>query len=73
MNTAIASRRQELADRIMRIEEEKSLEQLEEMLQSIELRERVEESMRAIERGDVIALEEFHKRNVEWLRENATK
>jgi hypothetical protein len=73
MNTAIALRRQELADRIMRIAEEKSLEQLEETLQSIELRERVEESMRAIERGDVIALEEFHKRNVEWLRENATK
>lgn len=73
MSTVIASRRKELAARILRIEEEGVLDQLEETLVRIEMRERVEESMRAAERGEVTRLEDFHKENVQWLRENATK
>ena len=73
MTTAIAARRQELAARVLCIEQEKFLDRLEEALVDIEMRERVEESMQAIDRGDVISLDDFHRSNLEWLKENATK
>lgn len=73
MSTAIASRRQELAARILKIEQDRVLDMLEETLVRLEMKERVEESVKAAERGEVIALEDFHRENVQWLLKNATK
>lgn len=73
MSPAIATRKQELADRIMRIEHGKVLDQVEELLLKLEMQARHDESVDAINRGEVVPLEEFHRGNLEWLAKESTK
>ena len=42
-------------------------------VQAREMRRRADESLQAIEKGEVVSLEEFSKQNKKWLRKNATK
>jgi len=70
MSTATITRRKRLAERIMQIDQDKVLDELEELLIGIEMRARVEESMRDIERGDVMTFEEFRRRSKQWLKDN---
>jgi len=57
----------------MRIDQAKFLDQVEELLLSLEMQARHDESMEAIKNGDVVTLEEFHKGNLEWLKAKAMK
>lgn len=68
MSIATITRRKRLAERIMQIDQDKVLDELEDLLVGIEMRARVEESMRDIELGNVMTLEEFHRSNREWLK-----
>ncbi len=57
MSTAIALRKQELAERIMQIEQEKFPDQIDEILLSMKKQTRVCESVAELERGMGISLE----------------
>jgi len=70
MSIATITRRKRLAERIMQIDQDKVLDELEELLIGIEMRARVEESMRDIERGDVMTFEEFRRRSKQWIKDN---
>lgn len=67
---ASVSRRQQLADRVMQVERESTLREVEELLIRAEMQARHEESMEAIRNGDVMTAKEFRQSNSEWLREN---
>jgi hypothetical protein len=68
MGTVTTTRKQELADRIMRIEQGKFLDQVEELLLTLEMQARVDQSMAEIERGEGISLEK-HRTNAEaWIK-----
>lgn len=68
MGTVTTTRKQELADRIMRIEQGKFLDQVEDLLLTLEMQARVDQSMAEIERGEGISLEK-HRTNAEaWIK-----
>jgi len=73
MNTAIASRRQELADRIMRIEEEKFLDRIDDLLAGIEMQARVDASMEELERGEGMDLDTHRSNAVAWIQAQRTR
>jgi len=68
MSTAIITRKQELAERLLQVEKIQILDEINEILIKAEMQARVEESERDIEAGNVMTLEEFHRRNREWLK-----
>ena len=73
MSTAIASRRKELAARILRIEHEQFLDRIDELLVRIEMQASVDASVAELERGEGIDLG-THRANAEaWIRAHATK
>lgn len=67
---ASVSRRQQLADRLMQVERESTLREVEELLIRAEMQARHEESMEAVRNGDVLTASEFRESNRQWLREN---
>lgn len=73
MSTIIAARRQELAERIMQIDQERFLDQIDEMLVSIEMQARVDESVAELERGEGISLDTHRSNAVAWIRAQRTK
>ena len=66
--TKTLSRRQQLADRLMQVDRESILSQVDELLTRAEMQARHEESMEAIRNGDVMTAKEFRQSNSEWLR-----
>jgi predicted transcriptional regulator len=70
MSPAIATRKQELADRLMRINQAEFLNQVEELILRAEMQARVDESLDDIENGCVLTLEQFKKGTEEWMRAN---
>jgi len=69
-STETLSRRQQLADRLMQVESESILREVDELLTRAEIQARHEESMEAIRNGDVITASEFRESKRQWLREN---
>lgn len=70
MRTAIITRKQELAERLLQVEKPQILDEIDEILVKAEMQARVEESLRDIEKGNVMTIEEFRSRSKKWLREN---
>ena len=63
-----------LISRFIKLKEERAINQLELAITQLEMDERTEESMQAIENGDVISLTEFKAEAEEWLnRKRSTK
>jgi len=73
MSTVIASRKQELAERIMHIDQEKFLDQIDEILMKAEMQARVDESVAELERGEGITLETHRSNAAAWIEVHRTK
>jgi len=57
----------------MRVGNQETLEQVEELLVRVEMESRAKESLRAIEENDVVSLIDFGKKNQSWLQKKSTK
>lgn len=64
----IATKKQNLIDRLMKVGAEKTLDSVDAVLVQAEMVARAEESMEAIRKGNVISLEQFSKNTKEWLK-----
>lgn len=62
-----------IIQRVMKIDSKSSLERIEELLIREEMQRRADESIAAIEKGEVVSLEEFAKSNQEWLKQRNIK
>lgn len=62
-----------LIDRLMRMSDTSALEKLERLVIQIEMESRAEESLKAIDEGDVLSIDEFRNDNKQWLRKRYTK
>lgn len=69
----VEKRKLELIKRVMKVENSSTLTRLEELFIQAEMEARAEESLEAIQRGEVMTIEEFGKSNQEWLAKVSTK
>ncbi len=73
MRTATITRRKRLAERIMQIDQNKVLDQIDEILLSMEMQTRVDESVAELERGEGITLETHRSNAAAWIEAHRTK
>ncbi len=69
----ISTKKLDLIERVMQIREESILKNYEDLLTQAELQSRTDESIKAIQVGEVISIDEFNNSNKKWLKKNATK
>ena len=62
-----------LIDRLMKVKEASTLQRMEKLITQAEMESRAEESLKAIDNGDVLSMNEFSKENKEWLKKKHTK
>ena len=62
-----------LIDRLMRVQEVSTLQRMEKLITQAEMESRAEKSLEAIEKGDVLSMDEFGKENRQWLKKKYTK
>ncbi len=62
-----------LIDRLMRVHEVSTLQRMEKLITQAEMESRAEKSLEAIEKGDVLSMDEFSKENRQWLKKKYTK
>ena len=62
-----------LIERLMRVRKQETLALVEDILVRAEMEARASESEEAIEKGDVVSLDEFTKKNQAWLKKRASK
>ncbi len=62
-----------LIDRLMRVQEASTLQRMEKLITQAEMESRAEESLKAIDKGDVLSMDEFRKENRQWLKKKYTK
>ena len=70
---SIEAKKLDLIERLMQVREEAVLKHYEDLLIQAELQARSEESLNAIEKGEVVSLDAFKNSNKEWIRKNATR
>ncbi|MBE7441380.1 MAG: hypothetical protein KF732_01010 [Flavobacteriales bacterium] len=70
---SIETKKLVLIERLMQIKEEGILQQYEKLLKQAHLQYRAEESIKAIEDGQLISLNSFQSNNAEWLNNKASK
>jgi len=69
----LSERKLRLIERLMRVRSQAVLEQLDELLIRAEMESRAEESLKAIDTNDVVALDDFTQNNQSWLKKRASK
>jgi hypothetical protein len=62
-----------LIDRLMRVKEASTLQRMEKLITQAEMESRAEKSLKAIDKGDVLSMDEFSKENKQWLKKKYTK
>ena len=62
-----------LIDRLMKTQKTSTLKRMDELLTQAEMESRAEESLEAIEKGDVLSMDEFRKKNRQWREKRFTK
>lgn len=62
-----------LINRLMKVNEVSTLERMEKLITQVEIESRAEKSLKAINEGDVISMDEFSKENRQWLKKKHTK
>jgi hypothetical protein len=62
-----------LIDRLMRVHEVSTLQRMEKLITQVEMESQAEKSLEAIEKGDVLSMDEFSKENRQWLKKKYTK
>lgn len=63
----------ELIDRLMKISEASTLKKVEKLMIQVEMESRAEASMKAIDEGDVLSIDEFKKENQQLLKKKHTR
>ena len=69
----IETKKLSLIERLMKVKRAVVLNELDEILQKAEMEARARESLKDIEEGNVISLEQFAKNNRAWFQEQRTK
>ena len=69
----LSEKKLNLIERLMRVRKQEILEQLEELLIRAEMESQADESLKAIEKDDVVALDDFAKNNQSWIKKKALK
>ena len=69
----LSEKKLSLIERVMRVRKQEILEQLEDLLIRAEMESRADESLKAIEKNDVVALDDFTKNNQSWIKKKAIK
>ncbi len=69
----LSEKKLSLIERLMRVRKQEILEQLEDLLIRAEMESRADESLKAIEKNDVVALDDFTKNNQSWIKKKAIK
>ncbi len=62
-----------LIDRLMRVHEVSTLQRMEKLITQAEMESRTKKSLEAIDKGDVLSMDEFSKENMQWLKKKYTK
>ena len=62
-----------LINRLMKVHEVSTLQRMEDLIIQAEMESRAEKSLKAIEKGDIIEIDQFRKENKQWLKQNSTK
>lgn len=62
-----------LIDRLMRMRETSTLQRVEELVIQVEMEASAEESLKAIDKGDVLSIDKFRNENKQWLKKKYTK
>lgn len=62
-----------IIDRLMRVQEASTLQRIEKLIIQAEMESRAEKSLKAIDKGDVLSMDEFRKENRQWLKKKYTK
>lgn len=62
-----------LIDRLMRVHEVSTLQRMEKLIIQAEMESRAEKSIEAIEKGEVLSVDEFSKENRQWLKKKYMK
>lgn len=68
----LSDRKLSLITRLMQVRKHEILEQLEDLLIRAEMEARADESLNAIAKNDVVALDDFSKSNQSWIKKRAT-
>ena len=68
-----AERKLRLIERLMRVRSQVVLEQLDELLIRAEMESRAEESLKAIDNNDAMALDDFIQNNQSWIKKKPLK
>lgn len=59
-----------IIDRLMKIENTSALKRMDELITQAELELRSEESIKAIDKGDILTVDSFRSENEEWRKKN---
>lgn len=70
---SIETERKNLIERLKKIRSSSTLKQVDKLLTQAELEDRAEESIQAIEAGNIIPLQQFSDASQKWLKKSATK
>ncbi|WP_339793853.1 hypothetical protein [uncultured Imperialibacter sp.] len=62
-----------LIECVMQVQKKSTLERMDQLITQAEMETRAQESLEAINKGDVLSLDEFSQKNREWAKENYTK
>ena len=62
-----------LIDRLMRVQKASTLQRMEKLIIQAEIESRAEESLKAIDKGEVLSMDEFRKENRQWLKKKYSK
>jgi hypothetical protein len=73
MGTIVTTRQQELAERLLQMNQAKVLDQIEELLVRAEMQVRADEALAQYERGEGITMEEFNTNAKQWVQARSTK
>lgn len=62
-----------LIERLIKVQKASTLERIEELIIQAEMESRADDSLVAIDNGDVVSLDQFRKENRQWVKKNHTK
>lgn len=68
----LSDKKLRLIERLMRVRNQVILDQLEELLIRAEMESRADESLKAVEKDDVLSLDDFTQSNQAWLKKKAS-
>ncbi|MCC5919201.1 MAG: hypothetical protein LAT68_00470 [Cyclobacteriaceae bacterium] len=63
----------DIIDRLLKIRNTSSLEKLKKLITQLEMESRINESLEAIEKEEVLSIEEFKSSTEKWLKKKSIK